>query len=259
MEKDVSFKNGKNQKIVGNLHVPSGKGLFPAVIILHGFKGFKDQQHIKLCAGALCDGGFVAFRFDSSNGVGESDGDIFDADMTGYLDDIQCALEYLEGIDVVDNSRIGLTGHSFGGQALLITAARDERIKVIVPQCATFQFGQSRLLNDLEVWKTQGYKVFSSTSKRREFKVGYHFIEDRLNYDDNFMVELVKGISIPTRVIQSENDESVSLESGKHLFETLTCEKDMHIIKDAPHTWRDPVQLEEVASLVTGWFEKHLK
>lgn len=259
MQQDVIFHNSKKQKIVGNIHIPSGDGPFPAVIVAHGFKGFKDQPHIVSCANALCKAGFVALRFDTSNGIGESDGDVFDCDMTGYLDDLRCALDFLETRDYVDPSRIGLTGHSFGGQAVLITAARDRRVKVIVPQCATFQSGKSRLLVDKDKWKAQGYRLFESSSKGIMFKVSYHFLEDRLKYDDNMMSDLARKISIPTRVIQSEKDESVPLESGRHLYETLNCEKDLRIIKGAPHTWKDPVQIQEVASLTVDWFEKHLK
>ncbi|MBW2997323.1 prolyl oligopeptidase family serine peptidase [Candidatus Woesearchaeota archaeon] len=259
----IIFKNTKNQKLIGLLDVPNNIDSIkpcPAVIVAHGFKGFKEQPHMEICAKELSKAGFVAFRFDSSNGIGESDGDLSDCDLTGYLDDMKCALDFLETLDYVDTGRLGITGHSFGGQALLIVAARDERVKAIIPQCAVFLPSYSKSLKDEDgEWKKKGYRVFKSRSKGGEYKVSYHFYEDRMKYPDEWMKEIVGIIKVPTRIIHSENDEAVPLHSAHTLLELLNCEKDLHIIKGAEHTYREKQQLEEVATLVVEWFEKHLK
>jgi dienelactone hydrolase len=262
MQQKVMFKNSKGQKLIGILDVPDDIESIqpcPAVIVAHGFTGFKEQPHIEKCAKELCGVGFVALRFDSSNGVGESDGDIFDCDLTGYLDDMTCALDFLETLSYVDNERLGLTGHSFGGQATLITAATDARVKAIVSQSGTFIAERSKTLTGAEEWKKRGYKLFPKTKRETEFKVSYHFCEDRFQYPGDRMRQIAASIKVPTMIIHSENDGSVPLDTGYELFDTLNCEKDMHVIKGAPHTFREQKHIDEVAGLVVEWFSRYLK
>jgi len=263
MEQKVLFRNSKAQKIVGLLDIPDNIDRMqpcPAVLVLHGFKGLKEQPHIDVCAKELCKAGFVALRFDSSNGLGESDGDIFDCDLTGFVDDAKCALDFLQTLRYVDKQRIGMTGHSFGGQVTIIMAANDARVKTAVPQCAVFLPEFSHSLNeDSDGWKKKGYKIFQSKTTGKEFKLSYHFYEDRMNYPGKKMKRLAAAIKVPTMVIHSENDEAVPVETAHKLFETLRCEKELHIIKGAPHTFKEPEHLKEIASLTVNWFSKHLK
>jgi dienelactone hydrolase len=52
-----------------------------------------------------------------------------------YVWDARRALDYLESRPEVDASRLGMIGHSLGGQETLFTTAADTRIKVAVSSC----------------------------------------------------------------------------------------------------------------------------
>lgn len=132
MIKKVSFKNKQGQKIVGILNIPKGKPPFPAVIICHGFKGYKEQQHLKTLATSLAAKGILAFRFDFGNGVGESYGKLENISFSQYLKDLKTAIDYLLKQKIVDRRRIGLAGHSLSGQLILHYAPTDKRIKALV-------------------------------------------------------------------------------------------------------------------------------
>jgi dienelactone hydrolase len=60
-----------------------------------------------------------------------------------YVWDARRALDYLETRPEVDPSRIGMIGHSLGGQETLFTTATDTRIKAAVSSCG---FGSLRTL-----------------------------------------------------------------------------------------------------------------
>ena len=60
-----------------------------------------------------------------------------------YVWDSQRALDYLETRTEVDASRLGMIGHSLGGQETLFTTAIDTRIRVAVSSCG---FGSVRTL-----------------------------------------------------------------------------------------------------------------
>jgi dienelactone hydrolase len=60
-----------------------------------------------------------------------------------YVWDARRALDYLESRPEVDPSRLGMIGHSLGGQETLFTTAMDTRIKAAVSSCG---FGSLRTL-----------------------------------------------------------------------------------------------------------------
>jgi dienelactone hydrolase len=60
-----------------------------------------------------------------------------------YVWDAQRALDYLESRPEVDASRLGMIGHSLGGQETLFTTAVDTRIRAAVSSCG---FGSLRTL-----------------------------------------------------------------------------------------------------------------
>jgi dienelactone hydrolase len=60
-----------------------------------------------------------------------------------YVWDARRALDYLESRPEVDRSRLGMIGHSLGGQETLFTAAADPRIRAAASSCG---FGSLRTL-----------------------------------------------------------------------------------------------------------------
>src|SRR6185295_10497391 len=60
-----------------------------------------------------------------------------------YVWDARRALDYLETRTEVDPSRVGMIGHSLGGQETLFTTAADTRIRAAVSSCG---FGSLRVL-----------------------------------------------------------------------------------------------------------------
>ena len=68
----------------------------------------------------------------------------------------------------------------------------------------------------------------------------------------------LKRMQAPVLLIVGSLDTDV-LESNKHAFEELPCEKELVIVEGASHLFEERGKLEEVARLASGWFEKHLK
>ena len=60
-----------------------------------------------------------------------------------YMHDSRLACSVLSGLPNVNADRIGVTGHSLGGQGSIWLAAYDERIRCAVPSCAGMAFRQN--------------------------------------------------------------------------------------------------------------------
>lgn len=91
MEK-VIIKNRKGLKMVLIVEeVENQKGL---VFVMHGFGSFKEHKLLTRVAEIFNEKGFTAIRFDTTNSIGESEGKLEDATMTGYCEDLEDVIEW---------------------------------------------------------------------------------------------------------------------------------------------------------------------
>lgn len=47
MEEKIFIKNSKGLKLASIIHYPDGEKQYPAIIILHGFTGYKEEAHLE--------------------------------------------------------------------------------------------------------------------------------------------------------------------------------------------------------------------
>lgn len=145
-------------RISGDFFAPSGSAAgekLPTLLLCHGWGGIRSHLNAAY-APVFAKAGFNVLTFDY-RGWGDSDSRLVlrepqpKADEKGeatarvqvirevvdpvdQLEDIQAALNFLEGEPTVDMGRIGLWGTSYGGGHVVWTAAHDPRVKAIVAQ-----------------------------------------------------------------------------------------------------------------------------
>jgi len=81
-------------------------------------------------ASALADAGFAVLRYDK-RGIGQSGGRVEAAGLTEYAEDVRAAVTFMGRRKDVDAKRISVVGHSEGGAAALIAAAKDSHIAAL--------------------------------------------------------------------------------------------------------------------------------
>lgn len=105
--------------------LPSGS---PVVIISPGY-GETKKEYLTL-AYFLANNGFHVLRYDHSDHVGESDGDILQFTLTGMRQDLSAVLSYAER--TWPRSRIALVSTSLAGRVALKQMANDRRASLLV-------------------------------------------------------------------------------------------------------------------------------
>jgi len=266
MQKKISFKNNKGQKIVGILHKPNKKPCGHGVVICHGFKGYKEQAHLKSLSSALEHAGFVALRFDFTNEVGESFGKLENIKFSDHLADLKSAVDYISKQKNVDPKKIGLVGHSLGGQLVIHYAPTDKRIKAIVGLAGSYIRGkgktslEKKALEQRKVAKETGYFYIYSGRTKKRYKIKIDFYIDLIKHDTPSQA---KKIKVPTMLLHGLKDSSVHISSSKTIYKLLKQPKKLIEIKGAPHTWRgndDPGNKfqKKINPIVVNWFKKYL-
>jgi carboxymethylenebutenolidase len=115
--KTVSYKSG-DETVQGILYTPSGKGPFPALIVVHEYWGLNDW--VKEQASKLAGQGYEALAIDLYRGKVATTPDMAHELMRGVPNDranrdLKAAFDYLESQPNVKKDRIGAIGWCMGG------------------------------------------------------------------------------------------------------------------------------------------------
>ncbi len=125
--KSVSYKSG-DETIQGLLYTPTGKGPFPALIVIHEYWGLNDW--VKEQASKLADQGYEALAIDLYRGKVATTPDVAHELMRGVPEDrakrdLRAAFEFLQSQSNVNKDRIGAIGWCMGGGYSLDVALQE--------------------------------------------------------------------------------------------------------------------------------------
>ncbi len=142
-DEDVSYDN-KAQKVTlaATLTIPQGKGPFPAVVLITG-SGPQDRDEslmghkpFLVLSDYLTRHGIAVLRADD-RGTAKSTGTFAGATTADFATDTEAGIAYLKTRSEVDPHKIGLVGHSEGGDIAPLIAARNKDVAFIVMMAGT--------------------------------------------------------------------------------------------------------------------------
>ena len=129
----VSFSSGDGS-CAGWLTLPSGPGPHPAIVLAHGL-GATREMSLPVYEQAFALAGMAVLSFDYRN-LGASPGVPRQwISVRRQVQDLAAAVAFARTHEMVDGTRIGLWGTSFGASHALTIAARDPHIRATVIQC----------------------------------------------------------------------------------------------------------------------------
>jgi uncharacterized protein len=135
---DVTYSNPVDQtRFAGTLTMPEGTGPFPAVLLITG-SGAQDRNEslmghkpFMVLADYLTRRGIAVLRVDD-RGVGGSGGNTLTSTIADNAGDALAGVQFLKGQAGIDQSRLGLVGHSEGGWVAPLAASRSRDIAFVV-------------------------------------------------------------------------------------------------------------------------------
>lgn len=136
---EVGYDNLKRPGIhlAGTLTVPAGLGPFPAVLLITG-SGAQDRDEtifehkpFLVLADYLTRRGVAVLRVDDRS-IGGSTGGSLNDTTADFATDVEAGVSWLKARSEIDPTRIGLLGHSEGGEIAPLVASQDESIAFVV-------------------------------------------------------------------------------------------------------------------------------
>ena len=120
-------------RLDGDIYMPGtepGKGGWPAVVACSGYQGLK-SIHPARFARAVTPFGYACLTFDY-RGFGRSEGEQGRLVPQEQVEDVRSGISFLETLEEINASRIGLIGWALGGGIVIEEAADDSRVRAVV-------------------------------------------------------------------------------------------------------------------------------
>lgn len=232
---------------------------WPAVLLVHGFKGYSTQRHLQGISDALVDKGFLTVRADLTKNPGRSYQEFADMTYGQELADCEDVLDYLLALDLADKSSIGIAGHSLAGMLTAELSSKRKEIKAlaILSGVYSFEFVAKHIFGKpyqkaKKEFNQKGWTSVWSKTLEKRLKINRAFWEDiAARNADNF----AKDIMCPTLVVSSGRDEAVAQMHADSWMKNLgTSDKKMEIVKGSDHDYSGDY-LNKVTGIVSKWFE----
>jgi len=252
MEK-IFIKNRHNQNVSVLIEkADNQKGL---AFVMHGLGGFKEQPHIENFAKAFRDNNYTVIRFDTTNTFGESDGNYSDATVTNYYEDLEDVISWSQTQAFYQEPFI-LCGHSLGAICSALYAENyPEKVRALAP-ISTVVSGQlsieAHTREEMSDWEKTGWRTTIGYSSGITKRLKWAHMADRLKYD---LLPKVNFLTMPVLLLVGEVDTSTPLSHQKILFDKLPGKRELQVIKNAPHTFRDEEHLREIYQIMDKWIK----
>ncbi len=253
MEEALTFHDHQDHGIAAILSTPDGPTTRLAVLC-HGFLSGKNSTTNKTLTRLLNERGIATFRFDFF-GQGDSDGPFEKLTTTLAVQQTQAALDLVtaRGYD-----RIGLVGSSFGGLVAILTAAQRRDIACLALKCPVVDFAEELRLTfgpeELARWQATD-TIQNIMGGPDRVRLRYAFYEDCLR---QIAYGPAEHITVPTLIVQGEQDECVPLHQSRRLRDALRGPKRLDLLPGADHQFSREEDFHQMTTSISDWLVTHL-
>ncbi len=230
----TTYYDSDGFRVNGLLTIPSGPAPrsleggvgWPAVVFVHGYippSVYETESNYVSYVNALADDGLVVFKIDL-RGHDDSEGEAHGAYYSEqYIVDVLNAHAALQNLDYVDDERIGLWGHSMGGNVVFRSLVASEEIKKAVIWAGavyTYEdFGEYEISDG-------SYRPPSDQSESRRRRERLFAAHGQFEPDSEFWKQIpatnyLDGVTDSVQLHHAVDDNVVGIDYSRNLIKIL--------------------------------------
>jgi putative redox protein len=250
----LKFPGSQDYELAGWLETPDAAdvSLGAYAIFCHCFTCSKDIKAAGRISRALAERGIAVLRFDFT-GIGESEGDFAETNFSSNLDDLVAAADFLRRER--EAPRL-LIGHSLGGAAVLVAAARIPEIAAVATIAAP---------SDTEHLRNTLVRLSPELEARGEAEVdlggGRPFRIRRQLLDDlaaDHLQRTLADLHKPLLLFHSPVDRTLGIENAERLFLAARHPKSFVSLDKADHLLSDERDARHAGEVLAAWAMRYL-
>jgi pimeloyl-ACP methyl ester carboxylesterase len=273
-----SSATGLSAPLHGLVDLPAGDAPAPVVVVCHGFKGFSEWAFFPPLAALLAGRGLAVVRFDFRGSGMELGQDrvtdlaaFREQTITGDLEDLAAVIDALPRLGGArfDLDRLALLGHSRGGGAAIVAAARPalrDRLRALVTWAAVSRFDRLPA-DEVARWRATGTWRVVNARTGQELPIGLALLHDVEANRAALDVEAAAAQRrAPWLLVHGERDETVPVAEADVLAAAAAPPCELLRLPDGDHTFgaRHPFvgptpSLVAAMNATQAWLLRHLR
>ena len=241
----ITFRGSLGDRLSARLDLPDGEPRAYA-LFAHCFTCSKDLRAAREISRALAAGGFGVLRFDFT-GLGESEGDFAESDFSSNVSDLVAAADFLRAER--EAPRL-LVGHSLGGAAVIVAAARVSEVRAVATIGAPSEAAHVRETLLRENPDLEGSDEAEVELAGRRFRIRRELLEDleRQNVE-----AAVAGLDRPLLLLHAPEDEIVGIEHAERLLAAARQPKSLVALDGADHLLTRERDARRAGAVLAAW------
>jgi len=240
---EVTFVGGGGATLSGTIYRPE-TAVRGSLLMAHCFTCSQQLHTSTRLARNLVAGEYQVMTFDFT-GLGASGGEFADTTVTSNVADItRAAVTLIER----DRGPCALVGHSLGGAASVLAAARLHGVTAVGAIASPASVDHVRHLIDTDAGiETEPGKFLVSVGGR-PFTIGQDFLDDLERHD---VMAAARSLGRPFLVVEAGADTIVGPDQTRALAAAGSAE--LVVVEDADHLFSDRANADELARAVLDW------
>jgi pimeloyl-ACP methyl ester carboxylesterase len=225
---DFCVEGNHQRELWGTLTVPE-KITGAAIVMAHGFLGFKDWAFFPWLSQTFAEAGFPVVRFNfSGSGMGPQIDGPFENLEAFQNDNISKQVEDLRAViscvtqgklepDLTAQKQLLLWGHSRGGAVCILAAANSPQVQAIATW-STIARVNRYLYEVKQGWRDQGFLDIRSSRTGQNLKSSVQFLDDVEQWGKQGDVPtFMHHLKIPVLLLHGAEDTSVLPDESESL------------------------------------------
>lgn len=274
---DWELPGSNGLPIRGTTHLPAGDPR-AAVVVVHGYLGFKEYGMFPWIAAQLCSDGHIVHRVNLSHsgmdhGSGHFDKSVIVKDTWSRgVEDILLLSQAIDrGVLAGDGSGVVLFGHSRGGATCLLTAGRHALDEAMSPVVGVVSLSSPasllRISSDAEEQLLRdGIVDMPSSRTGQTLHVGRPWLQEQIDDPEGHdLLAQVAQIRCPIGLLHGADDPTVSASDAVMIAQANPSRAMVRLIEDGDHVFNTPnpfpangepsSQLAEVMATAREWID----
>lgn len=246
----VAFANARGETLAGVIDRPIARPRAFA-LFAHCFSCSKDIRAAREISRALSERAIAALRFDFA-GLGASEGEFADTNFSSNVDDLAAAAGYLDRAHAPASI---LIGHSLGGAAVLVAAARLPAVRAVAVIGAPSEAAHVAHQFDAKASEIEAAGAAPVMLAGRPFVIKKQFLDDIAGAR---VLEAASALKKPLLILHAPRDQTVGIDNAARLFAAARHPKSFVSLDDADHLLSSPRDARYAADVIAAWAARYL-